>query len=417
MDRQVQKQYKNWIENMNSKSKNILLCDANFCVLPILKAIKSQNYTLSVVGSKLDDPAHALADESIDINYADVEQLYKYMSEKNYDGAVPGCNDRSYITLAFIAEKLSLPGFDNYDTVLTIHLKDKFRAFAEENKYPIPNAITSIKNMNKLCFPVLVKPVDSFSGKGINKAFTKEELKHYWKEAEKASPSSSVIAEEFVDGKLYSHSAFIKNKKIIVDFFVNEYCTVYPYQVNSSNISTLLNEEIKLGLRKWTEQFAEDLDLCDGLIHTQFISNNKNFNLIEIARRCPGDLYSQLIQKATGIDYAKLYSMPFCDLEIPNTVEKKETRFISRHTVSVDYDCVFISSSMNIDNSTIQNVQLKYSGEKMEAAPFDKSGIYFIEHKSLESMEALTEDLKDYVTLETLELSTTIKESQHNEQF
>jgi biotin carboxylase len=389
---------------MKNYSKNILLCDANFCVLPILQSIKSKGHTLSVVGSKLDDPAHFLADKSINLNYADIELLYKHISENKYDGVVPGCNDRSYMSLAYVAEKLNFKGFDDYETVLTIHHKDRFRAFAEQQKYPVPKAINNPDKIALLNFPVLVKPVDSFSGKGVNKAYTVDEFKAHWKEAEKFSLSGLVVAEEFVEGKLYSHSAFIKNKKIVIDFFVNEYCTVYPYQVNSSNVSARLSQHVQEGLQKWTEQFASDLDLCDGLIHTQFISDNETFSLIEIARRCPGDLYSQLIQKTTGINYAELYSLPFLGLELPECITKNESKFVSRHTVSVDKDCVFISSSLNVNSPCIQNIQLKYSGEPMKAAPFDKSGIYFIEHYTAEEMETLTEKLKDYVTLETLEL-------------
>ncbi len=382
--------------------KNILLCDANFCILPILKAIKKRNYFLSVVGSLLNDPGHALADRSVDINYSDIELLHRHIANNAYAGIIPGCNDRSYISLAYVAQKMDFPGFDSYETVLTIHHKDKFRKFAEEMKYPIPKAVVDIDQIGKLNFPVLVKPVDSFSGKGMNKANTIEELELYWREAEKFSQTGSVVAEEFVEGNLYSHSVFIKNKKIVVDFFVNEYCTVYPYQVNSSSVSTLLNQKIQDGIRDWTERFAEDLDLCDGLVHTQFLSDNENFYLIEIARRCPGDLYSQLIQKSTGIDYAELYAMPFCGLELPDSIEKKETKFISRHTVSVEEDCIFISSGIDINGTFVQNVQLKYSGEQMKAAPFDKSGIYFIEHISAQEMEELTEKLKDFVVLETL---------------
>ena len=395
---------------MNTNSKNILLCDANFCVLPILHAIKNRNYNLSVIGSKLDDPAHFLADKSVNINYSDVELLYSHVLKNKYDGIVPGCNDRSYMSLAYIAEKMNFPGFDNFETVLTIHHKDRFRIFAQEQNYPIPKAINSIEKIKSINFPVLVKPVDSFSGKGINRANTIDELQKYWIEAEKFSHSGLVVAEEFVEGNLYSHSAFIKNKKIVVDFFVNEYCTVYPYQVNSSNISTSLNLKIQDELRGWTEKFAEDLDLCDGLIHTQFISNNDEFYLIEIARRCPGDLYSQLIQKSTGVNYTDLYSMPFCGLELPDHIEKKETKYISRHTASLDEKCIFISSSLNIDSVTTQNVQLKYSGEEMKAAPFGKSGIYFVEHKSAEEMETLTEKMKEFVVIEKLDFESSIGE-------
>ena len=388
---------------MKNNLKNILLCDANFCVLPILQAIKSKGYRVSVAGSLLDDPCHSLADSSVNIDYSDVDLLNKHISEKQYNGIVPGCNDRSYLSLAAIAEKMNFPGFDSYEKVLTIHHKDKFRTFAEQKHYPIPKAINDPAQIEKLKFPVLVKPVDSFSGKGINKAYTIDELERYWKEAKLFSKSALVVAEEFVDGELYSHSAFIKDKKIIVDFFANEYCTVYPYQVNSSNVSSSLNAKIKEGLRNWTEQFARDLDLCDGLVHTQFISDNETFSLIEIARRCPGDLYSQLIEKSSGVNYAELYAMPFCGMELPDKIEKEEPKFISRHTVSVDNDCIFISSGLNIDSIAMQNVQLKYCGEKMKAAPFDKSGIYYIEHESAQKMEELTEKLKDFVVLNTLE--------------
>lgn len=384
--------------------KNILLCDANFCVLPIVQSIMSKNHHLSVVGSLLSDPAHQIADRSIPINYADVEVLCKHIVENKYNCIVPGCNDRSYLSLAEIVERLNYPGFDNYQTVLTIHHKDKFRIFAEKQAYPVPKAVNDISKIDSLKFPIIIKPVDSFSGKGTNKVEHIEDVQKYWLEAKEFSKTGAVVAEEFIEGKLYSHSAFIKNKKIIVDFFVNEYCTVYPYQVNSSNIATQLSEKIQQGLKDWTEQFAQDLDLVDGLVHTQFISDNETFSLIEIARRCPGDLYSELIQKSTGVNYAELYSIPFIGEELPDSVEKKENKYISRHTVSVDKECIFISSGVDLESKNIQNVQLKYSGQKMKPAPFDKSGIYFIEHRSAKEMEDKTKKLKDYIVIETLDI-------------
>lgn len=383
--------------------KNILLCDANFCVLPIVQSIMSKRYTLSVVGSLLSDPAHEIADKSIPINYSDVDVLYNHILKESYDYIVPGCNDRSYLSLAKIAEKLNYPGFDKYETVLTIHHKDKFKKIAKKHNYPVPRAVNEFSEINNLKFPIIIKPVDSFSGKGTNKVEKIEDVQKYWDEAKEFSTTGDIVAEEFVEGKLYSHSAFIKNKKIVIDFFVNEYCTVYPYQVNSSNIATKLSKKVQEGLREWTEQFAQDLDLVDGLVHTQFISDNDIFSLIEIARRCPGDLYSQLIQKSTGVNYAELYSMPFIGEELPDSLSKYKKHF-SRHTVSVDKECIFVSSGVNLEAKNIQNIQLKYSGQKMEPAPFDKSGIYFIEHDSAKEMEEKTENLKDYIILETLEL-------------
>ena len=384
--------------------KNILLCDANFCVLPILEIIQKKKFNLTVAGSLINDPCHALADHSVKLDYSNYNALLEHAEEKKYIGIVPGCNDQSYLSSSFVAEKLSLPGFDNYETALIIHHKDKFRAFAEEHQYSIPKAIDNINDISKLNFPILIKPIDSFSGKGISKAYNIDEATTFWAQAKSFSSEGAVIAEEFIEGELYSHSAFIKNKKILIDFFVNEYCTVYPYQVNSSNVSTVLEDNIKIQLKNWTEQFADDLNLCDGLIHTQFLVKGANFYLIEVARRSPGDLYSQLIKKSTGVDYAELYVLPFCNIELPEKVITVTEKYISRHTVTTDKDCIFISTKLNVDSLNSLYIPLKNTGEIMKKAPFGKSGIYFIEHKSEVEMELLTKNLKEFIEIETLNL-------------
>jgi biotin carboxylase len=383
----------------------VLLCDANFCVLPIVKTILDKEYNLSVVGSLLSDPAHKIAHTSVNLDYSNVEELYNHIKNTNYNFIVPGCNDKAYVSLSYIAEKLNLIGFDNYKTVLTIHHKDKFKEFAKIKGYPVANSVNNLHEIDKLKLPIIIKPIDSFSGKGTNKVDKIDEIKKYWQEAKYFSKSGAVIAEEFIDGKLYSHSAFIKNGKIIIDFFVNEYCTIYPYQVNSSNIATLLSKKIQDKIKKWLEQFAKDLKLVDGLVHTQFIANDEKFYLIEVARRCPGDLYSELIKKSTGIDYAELYAMPFIGLELPDKIEKIYQKSFARHTLSSDKDCIFINSNVtNLKNKNTQNIQLKNSGEYMKAAPFDKSGIYFIEFDNNEEMESKTESLKDYIKIDTLKV-------------
>jgi len=384
--------------------KKVLLGDANFCVLPLVEVIKKKKHHLSVVGSLLSDPAHAIADNSVPLDYSDINSLYTHMMNSKYDYILPGCNDQSYVSLAYIAEKLHFKGFDPYETVLKIHHKDKFKELAKIYNYPVPKYVNKLEEVHTLKFPIIIKPVDSFSGKGISRVESDENIEAYWKLAEKFSGNSGVVAEEFIEGKLYSHSAFIKNKKIIIDFFVNEYCTVYPYQVNSSNLSVDLNKTIQNNMRVWVEQFAKDLDLVDGLIHTQFISDNNVFYILEVARRCPGDLYSQLIQKSTGVNYSELYAIPFLNEEISDKVQISNYRYFSRHTVSVEEECIFISSNVKIASKSIQNIQLKKSGEILKPAPFGKSGIYFIEHYTEDDMKVLTSKLKDYIFVEVLDI-------------
>ena len=77
------------------------------------------------------------------------------------------------------------------------------------------------------------------------------------------------IAEEFVKGQLYSISAFIRGGKIAKHFFVNEYCTIFPYQVNSSNLEVSLDDEIKENIYSCVNLICEALTLNDGLLHVR----------------------------------------------------------------------------------------------------------------------------------------------------
>jgi hypothetical protein len=191
-------------------------------------------------------------------------------------------------------------------------------------------------------------------------------------------------------------------QKVAWDVFVNEYCTVNPYQVNSSHVSVDLAGGMTTAVRKWVQDFATELALADGLVHTQFIATNNAFYLIEVTRRCPGDLYATLVEKSLGIDYAFAYASAFCDKEpaVP-TREARISRHYSRHTVSVDRDCVFLSAQCTLSGCDTSYVPLKKTGESLRAAPMDRAGIYFIRHESAPTMVRLTPLLRDYVTLET----------------
>ena len=372
--------------------KKVLLCDAAFSVLPILSALKERGYFVGVCGNRSSDPCHGLADQSLLINYADIEQLAVAFQQNGYEYIVPGCTDVSYVSSCHIANRFRLPGFNDLENLALFQDKAAFRFNCSRNNVSVPRFTQDITQVQQLRFPLLAKPIDSFSGRGIVRIHNPSELAQF-------QNSSSYVYEEVVEGKLYSHSAFIRNGRILTDFFVNEYCTVYPYQVNSSNLAVTLDDKIRQGIRKNMEHFIAANSLCDGLLHTQLIINHDRFWLIEATRRCPGDLYSLLIQKTTGVPYAALYCASFCGDAI-NSPGMAAVQPVSRHTVSVKEDCIFISSRLSGAFDESSYVPLRKTGEHLKAAPYDRAGIYFVTHQSLNDMEARTERLVDHVIVE-----------------
>jgi formate-dependent phosphoribosylglycinamide formyltransferase (GAR transformylase) len=387
-------------------NKKALLVGSSFSAAPILFVLKKYGIKVSVCGNTLSDPCHQYADDSFYVDYSNPDELMSVVESNKFDFLVPTCNDLSYMSCAKIVDKYNFPGFDSLEVSRNLHIKDAFRIVTKNLSIPAPQYNEIINGQQLDCpvlrFPLLVKPVDSFSGRGMVKIDTIEEIPRALELARKISRSKKVILEEFVEGSLHSHSAFLQDGRIKLDFFVDEYCTVYPYQVNCSNHPSSLSEHIRNGVRNSINLIASSLGLCDGLIHTQFIADKSNFWIIETMRRCPGDLYGSLINFATGIDFMDHYVRPFIGMRLPISEPQITSLFYARHTISVKQPLVYFSFSQNIPSERVDFVGLKGSGEKLGIAPFDKLGILFAQFKDKKSMISVTPSLADFISIKDL---------------
>jgi formate-dependent phosphoribosylglycinamide formyltransferase (GAR transformylase) len=389
-----------------SNQKKALLVGSSFSAAPIFFALKNYGLHVSVCGNLKTDPCHQYADASFFIDYSKPEELMRVVESEKFDFLVPTCNDYSYLSCATVAETHGFFGFDRTNVATILHTKSEFREVTEKHLLPVPRFIRQMKGLpietGALRFPLLVKPIDSFSGRGMTKVSSDVELSVAVRNAIQASCSGEVVLEEFVEGSLHSHSAFIENKTVALDFFVDEFCTVYPYQVNCSNHPSVVQDDMRTAVRNTINQLATILNLGDGLLHTQFIVNGDEFWIIECMRRCPGDLYGSMVEQSTGINYADLFTRPFLNMQLPIDLRELAPKHVGRHTISTQTPLVNFSFSHNIPATTVDIVPLKSSGEKLAAAPFDKLAIFFAEFSNHETMIDVTQNLADFVRIRTL---------------
>ncbi|WP_246494752.1 ATP-grasp domain-containing protein [Brenneria izadpanahii] len=267
---------------------NTLILDAGFSATPIIHSAIDMGAIVGVCSGKTADPGHRIAHRSFVMDYSQVDQILSLARQENISALLPGVTDISYLSGASVAAQLGLPGFDAPDTADILFKKDRFRHYAKRQGLPIPKAVMSLDQIDELSFPVLVKPADSYSGRGIVMIDDADLIGAAYHSALAESMSGEVVVEEFKQGQLHSHSAFVRNGRIVCEFYVDEFCTVYPYQVNSSCLSAQMSESLKSQVSECIQHIITDLQLCDGLVHTQFISFGEDFWLIELTRRCPG---------------------------------------------------------------------------------------------------------------------------------
>lgn len=387
-------------------TNNVLLAGTSFSAVPIYAALKRLGFRVAVCGARPDDPCHAFADQSHAVNYAQRDDLLELVRTEGYRYVVPSCNDEAYRATAWVAEQLGLPGHDSTATTHIMHEKSAFREYALKQGFPVPRAeVIELSNPllgDSLRFPALVKPVDSSGGRGVIKVADEAELRAASARAIQSSQSGKAIVEEFIDGSLHSHSMILKAGKAIFEVVADEFCSVYPYQVDCSNIPSYLSAQIRAEVSNCMQQLAQQLGLVDGLLHTQFMIRGQHFWIIECMRRCPGDLYYKMVEMATGVDGHELYVSPFVNLPLPQPLKVNRFNFIARHTVSAKHDCIQTGFQCKLPGKQLEVVPLKDSGLQLKHAPFDKSAILFLSLDSQKELHAVTPRLAELIQINTL---------------
>lgn len=358
----------------------VLLVDTNFSSGPIYKYLIESGHEVFIVGRNSSDFLAKSIDNYINLDYSNLDCLKKIIANLNIEYIVPGCNDISYKVCSIINASGIYPGIDGIIATENLNNKKYFRDFALKNSISVPGLISIDEALEIKDRSIVVKPVDSFSGKGITiiKSPSPEKIKCAIEKATAASREKNFIIEEFVEGRLYSHSAFIVNKKIVSDFIVAEYGSVNPLVVDISHLDYRFPKKIRKKIQLEIEKIAELLDLCDGLIHTQFIFLGSNFSIIEVTRRCPGDLYSKLIEMSTGYKYAENYTRPFVGERLQKPLKISKNLPIVRNTISQN-SCVIFSSVDFLYNCNIKSFfPIAITGDKIKPSPEGRIGILFL---------------------------------------
>ena len=369
--------------------KKVLLVDTNVSSAPIYNYLVQAGYDVYVIGGNKNDYLAKSIKNYIKTDYSDVDKTRELISALGIDYIVPGCNDRSYLVCTQLNSYNQFYGLDSIETSDTINNKKKFREFANKIGLPIPQLINN-ENIDEE-WPVIVKPVDAFSGRGVTVIHKMEShlLKAAINCAKMFSQSNSYLVEKYVEGQLFSHTAFIAEQQIVADFVVEEHGTANPFVVDTSRVAYDFPEGMLTRIRAGIEMMAKSLSLVDGLIHTQFIKNGDNYWLIEITRRCPGDLYSQLIELSTSYCYVENYTRPFINQEllVDDYINKKS--WIMRHTLSQTTEGFFGSIQFRRPLLLEKMVPISLAGDYLKASPFGRVGILFAKVEAKDQLDDL----------------------------
>ena len=381
-----------------------LLVGGSFSAMPFLQILQQEGYQVIVAGKDASEPCHALADGSLLVDYSDKAALLTACKPYSFDCIIPTCNDYSFLGSVHVAHILGLRGFDSEDIALTIHTKQKFKKFSFDSGLKSPRPITweflsAAERAQVGSEKLIVKPDDAFSGIGVSLSTDSQTLESAISHATQASRNGKFVIEHFFDGSLHSHSCFLRDRRIIDEFLVDEFCTLNTFQVNCSTYPSSLGKAALKSIHEEIEKLSHELQLKDGLLHTQFLWNGEDICIVECMRRCPGDLYGRQMELSNGYPYHFNVIAPYLGKDFRSADPVRKIQPVGRHTVgSVDtalVSAIQVSSPANL----MEFVPLKSSGDTLSGERTDKAGIIFFVYNHGYELESFGGDYRECVSI------------------
>lgn len=289
--------------------KKVLVIGAGIGQTNIVKLARSKGCHVTVVSIKGDYPCIPLADDFFECDIYDRDRIVEYARKNYIDAVLSDQNDLMMPTVAYVAEKLSLPG-NNFDQQLSYTDKNQFRTICDKLNVPVPKHTAVNSNLLPINFnvplPWIIKPADSQSSIGITKISSIGEYTDAIELALSKSKKQEAIVEEFFVGAEFVCEGFIyKGKYYNLMFGDRRYFegTLLPCQTLFP--TNILPKSIQNQIIECETKIATDVNPFFGIVHSEYLVNldTGEFRIIDTALR-GGGVYisSHLVPLTTSID-------------------------------------------------------------------------------------------------------------------
>lgn len=366
------------------ENKTLLFLDGSALAIPAIKRAKKFGIRTIVANYYSADkaPAKLVADEAVEINFMDIDKMVSMMKEKHVDGIFQGWTDSHLSIYAELCEKMN---FYCYGTKQQFEIcidKDRFKKICIQHDVPtIYEYVTVIKEgklclekMEKIQYPVLVKPVDNSGSRGIYVCKNEEELKENFEKALNFSPSKNVLIEQYVTGQHVNMYYTLSGGKIYLSAMADRY--VDYLDGKSAPVPVLLIHPSKYlsdyeeNVDKKVKKLFQSMGMKNGIAFVQgFRCEDGTFLIYEMGYRPNGGGTYELINECSGyhqidmlINFALTGEMGF------DNVLKKQTPHFSRMAVtfvlSTGTESIFQIEGLKELEGVINVISVRFPEEK-----------------------------------------------------
>ncbi|HYE10132.1 MAG TPA: ATP-grasp domain-containing protein [Patescibacteria group bacterium] len=291
----------------------IVIIGANESVnLLILKA-KALGYETHVFAWKVGDIGERSADFFYPISIEKKENILDICKTISPIGIASITSDFAVKTVNYVARELGLICNSEKTDRVSRNKYHMRLAFKEEKLFTpwfeIVDKSFSLDKVNEFKYPLIVKPTDRWSSKGVCRVNSSDELSEAIRSALAESYEKKAIIEGFMEGPEYSCECISYAGKHTVLSFTKKYTTGDPHYIETGHLQPSdLSANLQNKITPIIFQALDALNIEYGASHTEFrLLDNGEVGIIEVGARMGGDcIGTDLVQISTGYDYIRM---------------------------------------------------------------------------------------------------------------
>lgn len=390
--------------------KKIMILGASYLQTFIIKKVQEMGLSAIVLDGNPNSEGFAIADKYYVCSTTDLEQVLEIAKKEDIDGILTYASDVAAPTVAYVADKLGLPG-DPYESVCIMTDKAKTRAFLKENGFNVPDSIEvhsyeeAVRAIEEIGLPVMVKPVDSSGSKGVSKVNELDELSHGFSYAKSFSRSGRVIVEQFIKRKGYQVDAdcFLYDGELKyfnpMDQHQDVIAPYSPIGISGPSVSEAAKaEEATNEVRRMLQL----LNMRFGAYNVEYIFDEEDrLYILEIGPRSGGNLIPDVIQEGVGIDLRRYLIKACLGESCSDVCMMPFSRNVTSFIVHSQEDGLFVGLDMDPvvrDAVVFQNLFVKEGDPiKRFSSGIDAIGFCLLKFDDLELMLNVLDHSADYI--------------------
>ena len=352
---------------------------------PLIIRAKELGYETHVFGWKTGAIGESTADVYHDVNIMDYETLWKEVQKVDPCGVASIASELAMHSVNYLLRKMGIP-CNSLATEQIATNKYLMRCAMRDAGIDGPRFTLVEKNFNKEVlkdfeYPLIIKPVDLSSSRGVMKINSEVELDEAIEYALGWSKTKQAILEEFIEGPEYSGESIAYDGKYKLLVVTEKSTTGAPHFVETghkqpANLSPELFEKVEKTLyRAFTS-----MGIKYGAVHPEFrITKEGRICFMEIGARMGGDcIGSDLVPISSGYDYMGMVISIGCGKE-PN-FEKIQEPKIARIKYIITKEDLWELKKMKEEypEKIIRQSEIKELSNNPILKSADRAGYYII---------------------------------------